>query len=149
MGVARRMEVVFPGPPTVIDDFAHHPTAVAASLATVRRHYPGRPVLAVFEPRSATSRRKIFAQEYERVFGTADAVWLLPATRLESIPADERIDVPAIAQGLVRSGVKARVGTGNPEDLASFARTMKDPVIIVMTSGPSRELIEPLAALLR
>jgi UDP-N-acetylmuramate: L-alanyl-gamma-D-glutamyl-meso-diaminopimelate ligase len=148
-GVARRMEIVFPGPPTIIDDFAHHPTAVAASIATVRAHYPGRPVLAVFEPRSATSRRRVFAEAYARAFQGADAVWFLPATRLESIAEGDRIDLPGLAAEVTSAGVPTTIGSGDAAELAALAEGMGEPVILVMTSGPSRWLIEPLTARLR
>src|SRR5207245_5002 len=63
-GVRRRQEVVGTvGGVTVIDDFAHHPTAVAGTLAALRERYPGRRLRAVFEPRSNTSRRRVFQDE--------------------------------------------------------------------------------------
>lgn len=60
----------------VIDDFAHHPTAVRETLGALKQRYPGRRLMAVFEPRSATSRRKIFQKEYGVAFGAADAVFI-------------------------------------------------------------------------
>src|SRR5439155_3825005 len=64
-GVRRRQEVVGTvGGVTVIDDFAHHPTAVAGTLAALRQRYPGRRLRAVFEPRSNTSRRRVFQDEF-------------------------------------------------------------------------------------
>ena len=74
-GVARRQEVVgdFDGI-TVIDDFAHHPTAVAGALVAMRLRYPQRRLWAVFEPRSNTSRRKVFQREYVDAFTRADRV---------------------------------------------------------------------------
>ena len=59
---------------TVLDDFAHHPTAVAASIAAARARFPGRRLLAVFEPRTNTSRRKVFQQRYAEVFDGAERV---------------------------------------------------------------------------
>jgi UDP-N-acetylmuramate: L-alanyl-gamma-D-glutamyl-meso-diaminopimelate ligase len=74
-GVKRRQEVRGEaGGVTVIDDFAHHPTAVRETLAAMRSRYPGRRVIAVFEPRSNTSRRSIFQSDYARAFGDADQV---------------------------------------------------------------------------
>src|SRR5207247_5650012 len=65
-GVRRRQEVVGTvGGVTVIDDFAHHPTAVAGTLAALRERYPGRRLRAVFEPRSNTSRRRVFQRSEE------------------------------------------------------------------------------------
>jgi UDP-N-acetylmuramate: L-alanyl-gamma-D-glutamyl-meso-diaminopimelate ligase len=76
-GVARRQEVVGTfGGITIIDDFAHHPTAVAGAIAAMRLRYRQRRLWAVFEPRSNTSRRKVFQQEYIRAFAGADEVLL-------------------------------------------------------------------------
>jgi len=74
-GVARRQEVVgeFRGV-TVVDDFAHHPTAVEGTIAALRSRYPRRRLWAVFEPRSNTSRRKVFQREYVKAFAAADQV---------------------------------------------------------------------------
>src|SRR5439155_17845272 len=74
-GVARRQELVgeFRGI-TVVDDFAHHPTAVAGTIAAIRLRYPRRRLWAVFEPRSNTSRRKVFQHDYIKAFISADEV---------------------------------------------------------------------------
>ena len=67
--MARRQEVVGEfGGVLLIDDFAHHPTAVRETIAAVRSRYPGRPVTAVFEPRSNTSRRRVFQREFSYNF---------------------------------------------------------------------------------
>jgi UDP-N-acetylmuramate: L-alanyl-gamma-D-glutamyl-meso-diaminopimelate ligase len=72
-GIARRQELVGEfGGVTLIDDFAHHPTAVAGVIAAIRSRYPERRLWALFEPRSNTSRRKVFQEEYVRALGTAD-----------------------------------------------------------------------------
>jgi UDP-N-acetylmuramate: L-alanyl-gamma-D-glutamyl-meso-diaminopimelate ligase len=74
-GVKRRQEVRGEADGvTVIDDFAHHPTAVRETLAAMRARYPGRRVIAVFEPRSNTSRRTVFQRDYAGAFGDADQV---------------------------------------------------------------------------
>jgi UDP-N-acetylmuramate: L-alanyl-gamma-D-glutamyl-meso-diaminopimelate ligase len=74
-GVKRRMEVRGEAAGvTLVDDFAHHPTAVRETLAALRGRYPGRRLVAVFEPRSNTSRRKVFQREYGLAFDAADRV---------------------------------------------------------------------------
>jgi UDP-N-acetylmuramate: L-alanyl-gamma-D-glutamyl-meso-diaminopimelate ligase len=74
-GVARRQEVVGDfGGVTLIDDFAHHPTAVAGTLAALRLRYAGRRLWGIFEPRSNTSRRRVFQQHYVDALGIADQV---------------------------------------------------------------------------
>src|SRR5262249_58080347 len=72
-GVSRRQEVVAEGRGvTVIDDFAHHPTAVAGTLAALRLRYPGPPPRAVFQPSSNTSRRRVFQREFADALAAAD-----------------------------------------------------------------------------
>ena len=72
-GIKRRQEIVgVKNGVTVIDDFAHHPTAVKLTLEAVREAYPGQRLWAVFEPRSATCRRKIFEDKLPQSFATAD-----------------------------------------------------------------------------
>ncbi|MEM7413620.1 MAG: UDP-N-acetylmuramate:L-alanyl-gamma-D-glutamyl-meso-diaminopimelate ligase [Myxococcota bacterium] len=74
-GVRRRLEVRGEAAGvTVLDDFAHHPTAVAATLTAVRARYPGRRIVAIFEPRTNTSRRKVFQQQYAEAFDAADRI---------------------------------------------------------------------------
>jgi len=74
-GVRRRLEVRGEaGGVTVLDDFAHHPTAVEATLQAVRARYPGRRVIALFEPRTNTSRRAVFQERYAQVFDAAEHV---------------------------------------------------------------------------
>src|SRR5262249_50723387 len=72
-GVRRRQEVIREAPLTVIDDFAHHPTAIASCIEGVRRRYRGRKLWAVFEPRSNTSRRRTFQKEVAGALSGADA----------------------------------------------------------------------------
>ncbi len=90
-GVRRRQEVR--GEPRgvlVIDDFAHHPTAVRETLKGLRAKYPGRRVISVFEPRSATSRRKIFQNDYVLAFQESDLIWISsPFDQSRIAPADQ------------------------------------------------------------
>ena len=74
----------------VYDDFAHHPTAIAETLAGVRSAYPGRRIWAIFEPRSATSCRRIFQADFARALSGADRV-ILPAVFRSTLPDAERL----------------------------------------------------------
>ena len=79
-GVKRRQEILGePGGVLVIEDFAHHPTAVRETLKGIAKQYPGRKIFAVFEPRSATSRRKIFQKDYAEAFQSAQEILLAKA----------------------------------------------------------------------
>ncbi|HJQ82481.1 MAG TPA: Mur ligase domain-containing protein, partial [Candidatus Binatia bacterium] len=109
-GVRRRQEVVGEARGvTVIDDFAHHPTAVAGTLAALRLRYPGRRLRAVFEPRSNTSRRRVFQDEFVTALAAADeavlaAVFAKPG---DPIPPEERLAPETIVAALARRGVAA------------------------------------------
>ena len=107
-GVRRRMEVrgTFGGV-VLVDDFAHHPTAVRVTLAAARSRWPGQRIWAIFEPRSATSRRNIFQDAYRRAFAHADRVILASHPRLHEIPAAERFDPEALARALSAESVTA------------------------------------------
>jgi UDP-N-acetylmuramate: L-alanyl-gamma-D-glutamyl-meso-diaminopimelate ligase len=101
-GVKRRQEVI--GEPrgiVVIDDFAHHPTAVRETLAALRLRYPRGRLIAVFEPRSATACRAIHQREYTESFGAADEVYLAPLGRTG---LDDPLDTARLADDLRRSG---------------------------------------------
>ena len=107
-GVRRRQEVRgIAGGVTVLDDYAHHPTAVRETLKALRRRYPKRRVIAVYEPRSATSRRKTFQSEFAEAFGHADEVIVGRLFDPSKIPASERFDPEKLALDLHRSGTKA------------------------------------------
>lgn len=108
LGVKRRLEVVGERHGvTVYDDFAHHPTAVAETLRAVRALAPGRRVWAIFEPRSASSCRRVFQHDFARAFGGADQVVLASVFR-SSLPESERLSEPELVRDLTLAGVAAR-----------------------------------------
>ncbi len=104
-GVRRRQEVVgeFRGI-LVIDDFAHHPTAVRETVRAVRARYPGRRIVAVFEPRSNTSRRKVFQREFTEALAEADAVIVAGVFGADRIPDGERLSPEDVVAGLRAMG---------------------------------------------
>jgi len=138
-GVRRRQEVVGTAAGvTVIDDFAHHPTAVAGTLGALRERYPGRRLRAVFEPRSNTSRRRVFQEEFVAALAGADEAVLAAVFAKESdpIPAAERLAPGTIVADLERRGVPARVIDGVPairDYLLASARS--GDVIAIMSNG--------------
>ncbi|MCB1138763.1 MAG: hypothetical protein KDK23_08410, partial [Leptospiraceae bacterium] len=94
-------------PRIFMEDFAHHPTAVEKTLAAVRQAYPGYRIIALYEPRSATSHRDIFAQEYVRGLKCADLVLLPDVFNRNKVPSSHRLDVKGIVEGLQKSGTAA------------------------------------------
>jgi UDP-N-acetylmuramate: L-alanyl-gamma-D-glutamyl-meso-diaminopimelate ligase len=138
-GVRRRQEVVSSARGvTVVDDFAHHPTAVAGTLAALRGRYPTARLRAVFEPRSNTSRRRVFQQEFGNALAAADEAILAEvfAKAGDPIPPEERLAPETLAGDLRRRGVPARVLEGVPairDYLVGSARP--GDVLVIMSNG--------------
>jgi len=107
-GIKRRLEVVgVADAVTVYDDFAHHPTAVAETLAGLRAANPDARIWAVFEPRSASSCRSVFQDEFAKAFGSANEVLIAPVFR-SKLPEAERLSVPRLVRDLKAQGQSAR-----------------------------------------
>ena len=107
-GVRRRQELRgIAGGVTVLDDYAHHPTAVRETLKALRKRFPKRRLIAVYDPRSATSRRKTFQGEFAEAFAYADEVIVGKLFDPSKIPVDERFDAERLALDLHQRGTKA------------------------------------------
>src|SRR5437870_4695734 len=110
-GVKRRLEVIGTARSvTVYDDFAHHPTAVAETLAGLRAANPDARIWAVFEPRSASSCRRIFQDDFARAFGPASEILIAPVFR-STLPEAERLSVPQLVRDLGSRGQSARAAS--------------------------------------
>ena len=134
-GVKRRMEVIGKAQSvTVIDDFAHHPTAVATTLAGAKARYAGRPMWAFFEPRSATSCRRVFQDAYAQAFACADRVLLAPPGR--QLDPGQALDVPKLAADIQARGTPADA-FGSIEDMLDSALQAPpaDAVFLCMSNG--------------
>jgi UDP-N-acetylmuramate: L-alanyl-gamma-D-glutamyl-meso-diaminopimelate ligase len=135
-GVKRRLEVVGSAKGvTVYDDFAHHPTAVAETLRAVRRASPNRRIWAVFEPRSASSCRRVFQDDFARAFVSADRVVLASVFR-STLPPEERLSDDQLVSDLKAAGIEAR----HCPDVGAIvkhlaAETAKDDLVIIMSNG--------------
>jgi UDP-N-acetylmuramate: L-alanyl-gamma-D-glutamyl-meso-diaminopimelate ligase len=149
-GVRRRLEVRGEiGGVVVLDDFAHHPTAVRATLAAVRARYPGRRLVAVFEPRSNTSRRALFQKDYAAALAGADrvAIRAVPDAPIYSAFGEvgERLDAHALAQQISAAGPPAEA----IEDVDALAEQLAadaapGDVLLVMSNGDFDGLFEKL-----
>ena len=158
-GVQRRQEIrgVADGV-TVIDDFAHHPTAVRETLAGLRRAFlgarengaPGGRLIAVFEPRSATSRRRVFQEAYVEALRQADRAVIAGLHAPEGIPEEERLDPAQVARDLRTAGTEANYLDSVDaivEHLVAVARP--EDTVVVMSSGGFGGLIDRLLSALR
>ncbi len=145
-GVARRMQVRGTrAGVTVIDDFAHHPTEVAKTVRAARERYPAADLVAVFEPRTNTSRRTFFQKRYPDSFDGADRVIVVPPYNVEQIAADERFDSQALVEDLRQRGFRADCLPDAAAVVCDLA-TSAPPgaVILVMSNGAFDDIHERL-----
>ena len=148
-GVRRRQEVIADGSITVIDDFAHHPTAIAATLDAVRRRYPTRKLWAVFEPRSNTSRRKVFQDEFTAALRAADAAVVAKVFFKETdpIPEPARLSVEHIVADLRAAGREAQTLPDDAAILAYLRDSVRaGDVVVFMSNGAFADLPRRFAA---
>ena len=137
-GVRRRLELrgTVRGV-SVYDDFAHHPTAILETVRAVKSTRPDRRVWAVFEPRSATSCRRVFQDDFARAFieSGADEIVLAPVFR-STLPDDERLSVDRLVHDIERAGRRARAIAGVPEIVSTIAREARDgDLVVIMSNG--------------
>lgn len=151
-GVKRRLEELgSPGGITVVDDFAHHPTAVETTLAGLRQRYPGRRLVVLFEPRSLTAGRRMFFAPYRAAFARADRVLFAPTFHLGRLAPEERLDFAGLAAELDAAGVPATLCADTGEVLRRAVEEARPgDVVVTMSSGafegmPCR-LVEALGA---
>jgi UDP-N-acetylmuramate: L-alanyl-gamma-D-glutamyl-meso-diaminopimelate ligase len=104
-GIARRQELRGEaGGIKVIDDFGHHPTAIAQTLQALRHRFRGQRLWAVFEPRSNTTRRAVFQQQLPEALKVADGVFISQVVRLEQIPEDQRLKPERVVAAISSAG---------------------------------------------
>ncbi|MBS1820298.1 MAG: UDP-N-acetylmuramate:L-alanyl-gamma-D-glutamyl-meso-diaminopimelate ligase, partial [Acidobacteria bacterium] len=134
-GVKRRLEVVgVADGVTVYDDFAHHPTAVAETLTGLRASHPDARIWAVFEPRSASSCRRVFQEDFARAFAAADEVVIAPVFR-STLPEAERLSVPQLVHDLERAGQRTHAPASVDAIVALIAREHRPGDLVVLMSN--------------
>ena len=150
-GVKRRQEELGTGRGiTVVDDFAHHPTAVEKTLVALRQRYPGRRLVALFEPRSLTAGRWFFFDAYREAFGHADRVLFAPIFHQGRLQDGERLDFAQLSDLLSAAGVPATVGADNDDLLRHALEESRDgDVLVTMSSGSFDGMPHRLIAALR
>jgi len=136
-GVKRRQEEVGEGGGVlVVDDFAHHPTAVAKTLAGLRQRYGGRRLVALFEPRSLTAGRSFLFDAYLDAFAVADRVHFAPTFHAGRLSDEERLDLPRLAAQLAERGVPATVHASIDALVdAALGEATPGDVLVTMSSG--------------
>ena len=136
-GVRRRQEVIgIEDGVTVIDDFAHHPTAVKETVAAIHAAYPEARIAAVFEPRTNTSRRKVFQQDYAEAFDSADLILVREAPNPEKAPDGDHFSLDRLIEDLKARGLKAYGFPDTDALLETLLRNLEaGDVALIMSNG--------------
>ncbi len=137
LGVRRRQEVrgIAAGV-TIVDDFAHHPTAIRETLQALKGRYGPGKMLTAFEPRSATSRRNVFQTDFVSALAVADEVVLAPLYSPEKVPAADRLDVEKLAADLRSDDTPACVIPTVEKTIEHIAsRVSPGDTVVIMSSG--------------
>jgi UDP-N-acetylmuramate: L-alanyl-gamma-D-glutamyl-meso-diaminopimelate ligase len=134
-GVKRRLEIFGEaGGVTVYDDFAHHPTAIAETLAGLRAANVKRRIWAIFEPRSASSSRRVFQRDFARAFGPADEVIIAPVFRT-NLAEDERLSPEQLVDDLKAAGQQARYASSLDDIVSAIVREHRAGDLVVFMSN--------------
>ncbi|HZS17770.1 MAG TPA: UDP-N-acetylmuramate:L-alanyl-gamma-D-glutamyl-meso-diaminopimelate ligase [Candidatus Udaeobacter sp.] len=150
-GIARRQEIRGEARGVkVVDDFGHHPTAIASTLAALRHRFRGNRLWAVFEPRSNTTRRAIFQQQLPDALKLADGVFISQVAKLEQIPEKERLNPERVVAAIVEAGRPAFYER-NADAIVERIVPMLQPndVVAVFSNGGFDNIHEKLLARLR
>jgi UDP-N-acetylmuramate: L-alanyl-gamma-D-glutamyl-meso-diaminopimelate ligase len=140
-GVKRRQDVLLTGKGlTVLEDFAHHPTAVAGAVEALRAAYPTHELMVCFEPRSNTATRALFCEAFTRALAGADRVYLGAVHRAESIAVDERLNTQKIAEDLQETGLPAVAYAENAALLEALQKDLgslkdREALVVFFTNG--------------
>ena len=130
---------------TIIDDFAHHPTAIAGTLKALHARYPGARLWAILEPRSNTLRRNVFQNELARSLAVADEVVVANVFKSESIPESERMDVAALVADVQKQGRRARIVPDADAIVQTAAPEMRPgDVVAILSNGGFGGIYEKL-----
>ena len=135
---------------TIIDDFAHHPTAIAGTLKALRARYPRARLWAILEPRSNTLRRRVLQSDLARSLALADEVVVAGVFRSEAVPENERLELPALAAEIQTNGRRARLIADADEIVQTVAPEMRNgDVVAILSNGGFGGIYEKLPARLR
>ena len=136
-GIARRQELRGEEKNVkVIDDFGHHPTAIAATIGALKQRYPDSKIWAIFEPRSNTSRRNLLQSELEDSLSQADGVIISEVPNPEKVPDGELLDVESVIENLSSRGKEAFIGLSS-DDIVNklIPLTSSGDTIVVLSNG--------------
>ena len=134
---------------TIIDDFAHHPTAIASTLAALRARYPGARLWAILEPRSNTLRRNVLQSDLTNSLAVADEVIVANVFKSEAIPESERLNLEAVVAGIAQLGRRARIVPDADAIVHLTAPEMRPgDVVAILSNGGFGGIYEKLPRML-
>jgi UDP-N-acetylmuramate: L-alanyl-gamma-D-glutamyl-meso-diaminopimelate ligase len=135
---------------TIIDDFAHHPTAIAGTLKALRARYPGSRLWAILEPRSNTLRRRVLQSDLARSLAQADQIVVANVFRSEAVPENERLELPALASEIQQNGRPARLLADADAIVQTVAPELRSgDVVAILSNGGFGGIYEKLPARLK
>ena len=135
---------------TIIDDFAHHPTAIAGTLKALRARYSGARLWAILEPRSNTLRRRVLQADLARSLAVADEIIVAGVFRSDAVPENERLELPELAADIQKHGKHARLIGNADEIIQTIAPEMRPgDVVAILSNGGFGGIYEKLPARLR
>jgi UDP-N-acetylmuramate: L-alanyl-gamma-D-glutamyl-meso-diaminopimelate ligase len=130
---------------TIVDDFAHHPTAIAETIKALRARYPGRRLWAILEPRSNTLRRNVLQNDLAQALATADEVVVARVFRPEAIPETECLDLTAVIARINHAGKRARAIPDADAIVAQIGGELRPgDVVVILSNGGFGGIYEKL-----
>ena len=121
---------------TVVDDFAHHPTAIRETIDAIRQKYKGRRIVAVFEPRSYTAQRREFQNDYVRAFKDADEIVFASLFRPDRYTKETALDLKQLVRDLGSNGKGAKELKDADAIVADLSPRLKErDVVLIMSNG--------------
>jgi len=135
---------------TIIDDFAHHPTAIAGTLTALRSRYPGSRLWVILEPRSNTLRRNVFQHELVNSLALADQIIVAGVFKSDAIPQAQRLDLMAVGADLEKRGKRARIIAGADGIVQVIAPELRSgDVVAILSNGGFEGIYDKLPARLK
>jgi UDP-N-acetylmuramate: L-alanyl-gamma-D-glutamyl-meso-diaminopimelate ligase len=135
---------------TIIEDFAHHPTAIHVTLKALRSRYPGARLWAILEPRSNTLRRNVFQEELAKSLSAADEIVIANVFKSDAIPEDQRLNLQTVVAEIIRSGHRARISHAVDSIVELVAPELRSgDVVAILSNGGFGGIYEKLPQRIR
>lgn len=140
-GVKRRQEILFQNQNSIlVEDFAHHPVAIQETIKAHKEAYPKAKIISLFEPRSATSHRNVFQDDFSKCFKGSDLAMLTEVFQVNKVPAKQRLNVKKLVKDIAKNTKKEAVYCKDPSDLIDkltqfLKKYAKDQIVVLAMSN--------------